>query len=149
MYIHLLTSLSELLSTQTHTHTTNRLRSQTRGQQFRLNFNRETCRPRPDHQCSASNTHHVYQHIYSSRPEQHWIRAASGGKRLVRRFPWLPQTATGTRRWPWAPLHTFQVRLVYPVEFLAHPVDFASSCGYRHGAGRIIHTPSDPAAGTD
>jgi hypothetical protein len=41
------------------------------------------------------------------------------------------------------------VRLVYPVEFLALAVDVASSHGYRLGAGDIIHTRSDLAAGIE
>ena len=41
------------------------------------------------------------------------------------------------------------VRLVYPVEFLALAVDISSSRGYRPGAGGIIHTQSDLAAGIE
>ena len=44
----------------------------------------------------------------SSRPKQHCgVRCRGWGKHCVRRFPRQPQMATGTWRWPWAPLHTF------------------------------------------
>jgi len=137
-------SPSQLLSPQTHTTKTSGY--PIRQQQFSLNCTPESWRPIADRWCSSCNTQDAYLNIPARAPSYTGRDQCRGwGKHCVRRFPWQPQMAAATRRRPWAPLHSIQSVLFIRPSFL-HWLLTSVRCGYRPGAGGIIHKQSDLAA---